>query len=91
MAYRFTVTKTYNYHGYPEAERHYEVKGDYFTAKLKYFGNHGWDAPEVNCRSRNNGYFWSLHRFMKALYGRKLDAYFYNLKENESTTFTIED
>ena len=91
MAYRFTVTKTYDYYGYPETERHYDVKGEYFSAKIKYFGNHGWDAPQVSCSRRNNGYFWSLQKFMKALYDRKLDVRFYNLKENESITFEIED
>lgn len=90
MSYRFTITKTYDYYGYPEAERHYEIKGQYFTAKIKHYGNHGFDAPQVSGSSRNNGYFWSLNTFMRALYKDKLRSYFLDLKEGESVTFELE-
>jgi hypothetical protein len=90
MAYKYTIKKTYHYYGYPEAEYRYEVKGQFFTANVRYYGNHGFDIPQVNCSSRNNGYFWTLNTFMRALYQDKLRAYFLNLKEGESVTFELE-
>ena len=90
MAYRYTIKKIYHYQGYPEAESHYEVSGQYFTAKIKHYGNHGFDVPQVSCSSRNNGYFWHLNTFMRALYKEKLHGYFFGLKEGESVTFELE-
>ena len=88
--YRFTITKTYNYYGYPQAERHYEIKGQYFTAKIKYYGNQGFDAPQISRTCTGSGYFWSLNTFMRAFYKEKLNSYFSNLKEGESRTFELE-
>lgn len=88
--YRYKVTKTYNYYGPPQAERHYLIEGDYFTAKIKYFGNQGFDAPQVTRIGTGSGYFWSLNTFMRAFYKEKLGDHFANLKEGESRTFQLE-
>lgn len=87
--YAFTVKKTYHYNGYPETEEHYEVKGLYFTANLKYYGNHGFDVPTVSCKSKNNGFFWSSKLFMKALYNDSLRKHLFSLKEGETITFEL--
>lgn len=87
--YRFTITKTYNYYGYPQARRSYKVESQYFNAEIEYYGNQGYDIPDVECLRKCNGYFWSLHAFMKAFYSGKLDKYF-NIKTDESVTFEIE-
>lgn len=90
MSYKFTITKTYHYYGYPQKEEHFTIKGEFFTATVKYFGNQGFDAPIINCNRKCNGYFWSMHSFMQAFYAGKLRSIFFNLKVNEPTTITTE-
>lgn len=90
MAYRYTVTKTFNYYGPPQAERHYLIESNYFTAKIKYYGNQGFDAPQITCTHKCSGYYWQVNTFMRAFYQDKLRDYFANLKEGESRIFELE-
>ena len=87
--YKFTVTKTYSSYGH-QAERHYEVKCDYFTAKIKYFGNQGFDAPQVTRTGTGSDYFHSVNTFMKEFYKENLNDWFSNFKDGEIRTFELE-
>ena len=89
--YAFTIKQTSHYYGYPETESSYSVKGMYFSANLKYYGNHGFDIPQVNCSRKNNGYFWSSQKFMKALYDEnsELRVLLRNMKEGDTITVEI--
>lgn len=89
--YAFTIKQTSHYYGYPETESSYFVKGMYFSATLKHYGNHGFDIPQVNCFSKNNGYFWSSQKFMKELYNEKseLRNILRTMKEGDTVTITI--
>ena len=89
--YRFKITKTYRYYGYPQAETHYEIESEYFSAKIKHYGNQGWDVPQINCFRKCNGYFWSMRKFMKDFYNGKLEKYFDEIKLNESIVIEIEE
>lgn len=90
MAYEYKVTKTYYYHGAPQKEEHYHIENRYFSATVKYYGNQGFDAPEINCHFRCNGYFWSMHTFMRAFYQDKLRGEFFSLKLNETKVIKLE-
>lgn len=88
--YNFKIKKTYHYYGYPQAEYHYEISGAYFTAKVKYYGNQGFDCPQISSSHKNNGYFWSMRSFMKAFFNDELRRVFLDLKENETTNISLE-
>lgn len=88
--YKFKVTKTCQRNTSTQVIRCYEVKGDFFAAKITYYGNQGYDAPEVVRTGTGNDYFLSLNTFMKAFYSGKVDEYFSNLKEGQSRDFELE-
>lgn len=90
MSYRFKITKTLHYYGYPQSEYHFRIDSLYFNGTVKYYGNQGFDIPRLECRQMNNGYFWSMHAFMKAFYEDKLRRPMLDLKENESTTIELD-
>ena len=87
--YTFTVTKTFSCYGY-QAERHYEVKCKYFTAKLKYLGNHGFDAPQIIRTDTSSTYYDAMNSFMKSFYKGSISDWFSNYKDNETRTFELE-
>lgn len=74
--YNFKIIKTYHYVSAVEVEYHWTIEGDYLTAKVKYFGNQGFELPDITAKGRkNNGYFWSLNMLMKWLFsGNAIDV-----------------
>lgn len=86
--YKFTVRNIYHYYGYPELEDHYEITGTWFKCNVRYYGNHGFDFPQITITTtrKTNGYFWSMHKLMGAMYDSNgtLRSMLRNLGENES-------
>lgn len=89
IKYKFKVTKTFSCYGH-QAERHYEIIGDWFTAKIKYFGNQGFDAPQIIRTKSGNDYFHSVNSFMREFYKDNLTHWFSNYKDGETRNFELE-
>ena len=88
--YEYKVTKTYQYSGAPQNESRYTVENPYFTARITHYGNQGFDAPQITCERRCNGYYWQLATFMRAFYQDKLRGDFYDTKLNETKVIKLE-
>lgn len=97
MQYTYTITCTYKYYGYPQAERHFKVSTPYSECTLEWYGNNGFDIPNVtNNHHKCNGYFWSMHLLMKTLLSTSKEAIdfkqvFSTLKEGETTSVTLKE
>lgn len=89
LNYKFKITKTYNYYGWPQSERHYTIESKFFTMKIRFYGNQGWGVPTVEYESRCNGMMWSYNGFMRDFYKGELDQYF-RMREGESVEFERE-
>lgn len=87
MNYKFTITRN-SFYGH-QAERHYEIVGEYFTVKIKYFGNQGFDAPQIIRTESGSNYFHSLNSFMKEFYNDKLWEVFSSCKDGEKKSFEV--
>lgn len=89
--YKFTVTKTYHYYGYPQAEDRFKIEGVYCVGSIRYYGNCGFDAPKLEpSHSINNGYFWSMHALIKDIFCGSAFRQAFKLKEGESMDIVIE-
>lgn len=90
--YVFKVTCDFSYYGYPQAERKYTISNQWLTAKVKWYGNQGADAIQVEKKGTNNGCFWAMHTLMEAIYGEKRllsSPIVSGIKEGESKLITI--
>lgn len=90
--YSFTVRNVYHYYGYPELEDHYEITNTWFKCNVRYYGNHGFDIPQfTNNARKTNGYFWSMHALLGAMYDKNgtLRSILRGLGENETKTITL--
>ena len=88
--YKYKVTKICQRNTSTQVIRCYVVECDFFTAKITYYGNQGYDAPEVTRTGTGNDYFHSLNTFLRAFYQDKLEDQFANLKEGKSREFELE-
>ena len=89
--YNIKITKIFSHTGYPETMEDFLIEGLYFKGTVRYFGNHGFDIPQIShIRVKNNGYFWSSKAFMKFLYNDKLRECVRGMKVNESITIEVE-
>lgn len=95
MQYKYTITCTYNYYGYPQAERRYTVSTPYLDFTITWYGNNGFDLPKVtNDHNKCNGYFWSMRLFIETIFfntaqTRELREKLFSLKENETTDVVL--
>lgn len=93
--YKFTMANTYYYYGYPQSKRILEIEGSYVKCTLVHYGNQGYDAPVIKCKTSQkcNGYFWELNALMRDLY-KERDSVIrkteFGLKEDGFATITIE-
>lgn len=88
--YNFKVTKTYHYYGAPAAEYHWMIEGEYFTVKIKYFGNQGFDFPSITVNGRkHNGYFWSLNALLSWLFGPNAMNELRTIRLNETKNIEV--
>lgn len=90
MAYEYKIQKTYQHSGAPQNESHYIVNNPYFSARIVHYGNQGFDAPSISCKTKCNGYYWQLNTFMRAFYRNVLREDFFKLKLNETTVIKLE-
>lgn len=93
MTFKTKITKTYHYVGFPQAKYVYSIESDYFVGTITMYGNQGFDIPELKPKSqKNNGYFWTIHRFLKEFYSNKsqIEKLMFSLKPNERKEIILE-
>lgn len=88
MKYKFILTRKSIY-GH-QAEREYFINGEYFNARIMYFGNQGFDVPCIIRTNTRSDYFHSLNSFMKEFYKGNLDEIFSSCKDGMKITFELE-
>jgi hypothetical protein len=90
MEYEYTITKVYRrINGY-QSETLYEIKHENFSMRIIYWGNCGFDAPQITRLSRGSTYYHALNTLLKAFYGDKIDPRAFNVREGMQHTFTLE-
>ena len=89
--YEYKITKIYDYYGYPQARRTYKVETEYYNVVIEYYGNQGFDVPQIEVKHKGNGYFWSVNKFMKDYYSKNsiIQNICRELKLNESKTIKL--
>lgn len=90
--YKIKAKCTSYYYGYPQARSTIVLKGIYFTAKVEWYGNQGFDSIVAKPVSNKcNGYFWELNAFMKAFYdsSEKVQCKLRELKEQQEITLEV--
>lgn len=90
MEFEYTITKVYRtINGY-QSETLYEIKHSTFLLRIIYWGNCGYDAPQVQRLQRGKTYYDSLNTFLRAFYADRIDPRVFNVREGMSHTFTLE-
>ena len=87
--YKIEAKCTSYYYGYPQARSTIVLKGIYFTAKVEWYGNQGFDSLVVKILSNKcNVYCWELNAFIKAFYdsSEKVQCKLRELKEQQEIT-----
>jgi len=91
--YKFNVTKTYHYYGYPQAQYNFKFEGEFLNGTVTWYGCNGFDVPKISPKlsGLRNGYFWSMRVLMTDIFcGRKFRKAF-ALKEGETMKIEIDD
>lgn len=87
--YTYTITMISDYVGYPEAQRIYEISSMFFTMRIVWYGNHGFDIPTITKSTKNNGYFWSLRPLLEALTQGTLRNIVEGMHKGDKKTFKL--
>lgn len=91
--YKFNVTMTYNYYGYPQSKQKFMVESSYLKLEVTHYGNQGHTIPVDYSRDRTiNGYFWDLQVFMRYLYKTSYGfrSKVANMREGEIRTIELD-